>query len=57
MNSAYEQVIRVTRRDALLVLLWLHVPCYVTVILFSAQHDGYPISNRAALEAVLRVQR
>jgi hypothetical protein len=45
--------LRVTRRDALLALLWLHVPRYITLILFSAQHDGYPISNRAALEAVV----
>lgn len=45
--------LRVTRRDALLALLWLHVPRYVTLILYSAQHDGYPISNRAALEAVM----
>lgn len=44
---------RVTRRDALLGLLWLHVPRYVTLILFSAQHEGYPISNRAALEAIV----
>jgi hypothetical protein len=44
---------RVTRRDALLALLWLHVPRYVTLILLSAQHDGYPISNRAALEAIV----
>jgi hypothetical protein len=43
----------VPRRDALLVLLWIHMPRYVTLILFSAQHDGYPISNRAALEAVV----
>jgi hypothetical protein len=44
---------RVTRRVALLGLLWLHVPCYVTLILFSAQQEGYPISNRATLEAVV----
>lgn len=44
---------RVTRQDALLALLWLHVPRYVTLILLSAQHDGYPISNRAAFEAIL----
>lgn len=41
-----------TRRNALLGLLWLHVPRYVTLILYSAQRDGYPISNRAVLEAV-----
>jgi hypothetical protein len=43
---------RSTRRDALLALLWLHVPRYVTLIMYSAQHGGYPISNRAAFEAV-----
>ena len=42
-----------TRRNSLLVLLWLHVPRFVTLILYSAQHDGYPISNRATYEAVL----
>jgi hypothetical protein len=39
--------------NALTTLLWVHVPRYVTLILFSAQHDGYPISNAAALEAVV----
>jgi hypothetical protein len=39
--------------NALTVLLWVHVPRYVTLILFSAQHEGYPISNAAALEAVV----
>jgi hypothetical protein len=38
--------------NALTVLLWVHVPRYVTLILFSAQHEGYPISNAAVLEAV-----
>jgi hypothetical protein len=39
--------------NAITVLLWVHVPRYVTLILFSAQHEGYPISNSAALEAVV----
>jgi hypothetical protein len=39
--------------NGLTVLLWVHVPRYVTLILFSAQHEGYPISNAAALEAVV----
>jgi hypothetical protein len=39
--------------NALNALLWVHVPRYITLILFSAQHDGYPISNRAALEAAV----
>jgi hypothetical protein len=39
--------------NALTALLWVHVPRYITLILFSAQHEGYPISNRAALEAVV----
>jgi hypothetical protein len=39
--------------NALTALLWVHVPRYVTLILFSAQHEGYPISNTAAIEAVV----
>jgi hypothetical protein len=39
--------------NALTALLWVHVPRYVTLILFSAQQQGYPISNQAALEAVV----
>jgi hypothetical protein len=39
--------------NAITALLWVHVPRYVTLILFSAQHEGYPISNQAALEAVV----
>ncbi len=39
--------------NALTALLWVHVPRYVTLILFSAQHQGYPISNQAALEALV----
>lgn len=38
---------------AIVVLLWVHVPRYITLIQFSAQQQGYPISNAAAMEAVL----
>jgi hypothetical protein len=41
------------RADALSALLWLHVPRYVTLIMFSSQHEGYPISDLAAMEAVI----
>lgn len=41
------------RFQALIVLLWTHVPRYVTLIMYSAQRDGYPISNVAAAEAVI----
>jgi hypothetical protein len=34
-------------------LLWIHVPRYITLIQFSAQREGYPISNVASLEAVI----
>ena len=38
---------------ALTLLLWVHVPRYVTLIQFPAQREGYPISNAAAMEAVV----
>src|ERR1700761_3477849 len=38
---------------AIVVLLWVHVPRYITLIQFSAQQQGYPISNAAAMEAVV----
>src|SRR3569833_1412236 len=38
---------------AIVVLLWVHVPRYLTLIQFSAQQQGYPISNAAAMEAVI----
>src|ERR1700759_5717168 len=38
---------------AITMLLWVHVPRYLTLILFSAQRKGYPISNTAAMEAVV----
>jgi hypothetical protein len=41
------------RADALIVLLWVHVFRYVALFTFSAQHDGYPISDVAAFEIVV----
>jgi hypothetical protein len=38
---------------AIVVLLWVHVPRYFTLIQFSAQQQGYPISNAAVMEAVV----
>jgi hypothetical protein len=41
------------RADALIALAIVHLFRYVALITFSAQHDGYPISSIAALEAVV----
>lgn len=38
------------RADALIALLWIHVFRYVALQVFSAQHDGFPISDRGAME-------
>ena len=38
---------------AIVVLVWVHVPRYFTLIQFSAQQQGYPISNAAVMEAVV----
>jgi hypothetical protein len=38
------------RADALIALLWVHVFRYVALQVFSAQHDGFPISDGSALE-------
>jgi hypothetical protein len=38
---------------AIVVLLWVHVPRYFTLIQFSAQQQGYPISHAAVMEAVV----
>jgi hypothetical protein len=40
------------RSEALIVAMSVHIFRYVTLITFSAQHDGYPISDIAAIEAV-----
>jgi hypothetical protein len=41
------------RADALIALAIVHLFRYVALITFSAQHDGYPISNVAAGEAIV----
>lgn len=42
-----------TRADALIALLWLHVFRYVALQVFSAQRDGFPISDSGAMEIVI----
>jgi len=42
-----------TRADALSALLWVHVFRYVALQVFSARHDGFPISDSGALEIVI----
>jgi len=39
--------------DALSALLWVHVFRYVALQVFSAQRDGFPISDSGALEIVI----
>jgi len=41
------------RTDALIALLWVHVFRYVALQVFSAQHDGFPISDKGAIEIVI----
>ena len=41
------------RADALIALLWVHVFRYVALNVFSAQHDGFPISEGGAMEIVV----
>lgn len=41
------------RADALTALLWVHVFRYVALQVFSAQHDGFPISDGGAMEIVV----
>jgi len=41
------------RADALIALLWVHVFRYVALLTFSAQRDGFPISDEGAMEIVL----
>ena len=40
------------RADALIALLWVHVFRYVALQVFSAQADGFPISDGGAIEIV-----
>jgi hypothetical protein len=42
-----------TRADALIGLLWVHVFRYVALQVFSAQTTGFPISDVGAMEIVL----
>lgn len=42
-----------TRPDALIALLWIHVFRYIALQVFSAQHDGFPISDGGAMEIVV----
>ena len=41
------------RADALIALLWVHVFRYVALQVFSAQADGFPISDGGATEIVI----
>src|SRR5215467_1482248 len=41
------------RADALIVLLWVHVFRYVALMTFSAQRDGFPISDDGLFEIVI----
>jgi hypothetical protein len=42
-----------SRADALTALLWVHVFRYVALQVFSAQHDGFPISDHGARDIVI----
>jgi hypothetical protein len=41
------------RADALVLLLWMHAFRYIALQAFSAQRDGFPISDSALMEIVL----
>jgi hypothetical protein len=41
------------RADALIALLWVHAFRYVALQVFSAQHNGFPISDGGAMEIVV----
>jgi hypothetical protein len=41
------------RADALIALLWVQVFRYVALQIFSAQHDGFPMSRGGAMEVVI----
>ena len=41
------------RPDALIALLWVHVFRYVALMTFSAQRDGFPISDGGVLDIVI----
>jgi len=42
-----------SRADALTVLLWIHVFRYLALQAFSAQRDGFPISDGGLMEIVV----
>lgn len=44
---------RLSKPKAIIVLLWVHIPRYITLIMYSAQRECYPISAIAAKEAVV----
>jgi hypothetical protein len=44
---------RLGRADAIIALLWVHVLRYVSLFTFSAQHDGYPVSDASVLAVTL----
>ena len=41
------------RADALIALLWVHVFRYVALQVFAAQGDGFPISDKGAIDIVV----
>jgi hypothetical protein len=41
------------RADAIIALLWVHVFRYVALMTFSAQRDGFPISDDGLFEIVI----
>jgi hypothetical protein len=41
------------RKDAIIALLWVHVFRYVALLTFSAQRDGFPISDAGVRDIVI----
>jgi len=41
------------RADAIIALLWVHVFRYVALMIFSAQRDGFPISDDGLFDIVI----
>jgi hypothetical protein len=44
---------RLGRADAVMALLWVHVFRYISLFTFSAQHDGYAVSDGLLLDTVV----
>ena len=44
---------RISRADALAPLLWIHVFRYVALQAFSAQRDGFPVSDHGLMDIVV----